>query len=193
MSFGFDGIPSAAQQSGCPDPGACAPAPSIRRPFKAIGRNPAALARALCHPEACPENEQDRRMLHHTRLHPHVHLIRWRAHRAAQRVIVGLALILLGIGYLLRGQGLISTQDLWLVAPLVIALSGLVRLVGAPGIVNAVRALLRLAVAAYLVVVIEHIGGWTLAATWPVLLIAVGAGQITWALFGRRLLREGNW
>jgi len=132
-------------------------------------------------------------MFHHTRLHPHVHMIRWRAHRAAQRVIVGFGLILLGIGYLLRGQGLISTQDLWLVAPLVIALSGLVRLVAAPGIVNVVRALLRLAVAAYLVVVIEHIGGWTLAATWPVLLIAVGIGQVTWALFGRRLLQERNW
>jgi hypothetical protein len=129
-------------------------------------------------------------MFHHHRRYPRVRTV---GHRLAQRLITGSALILLGVGTLLRGQGLISTQELWLVAPLVIGLSGLARLVAAPGIVNTVRALLRLAVAAYLVVVIEHIGGWTLAATWPVLLIAVGIGQVTWALFGRRLRQEPNW
>jgi hypothetical protein len=126
-------------------------------------------------------------MFHHHRRYLHVHTV---GHRVAQRLITGGALILLGVGTLLRGRGLIDTQDLWLVLPLVIALSGLARLVAEPGIVNAVRALLRLAVAAYLVVVIEHVGGWTLAATWPVLLIAVGVGQVTGALSGRRLRQE---
>jgi hypothetical protein len=98
-----------------------------------------------------------------------------------------------GVGYLLRGQGLISTDDLWLIAPLLIALSGVARLVAAPGAISAVRAALRFAVAAYLVVVIEHIGGWTFAATWPVLLIAVGIGMVAHALFIRRRREEPNW
>jgi hypothetical protein len=130
-------------------------------------------------------------MRHHHR--SYVHVIRWRAHRAVHRVAVGTGLILLGIGYLLRGQGLISTSDLWLIAPLVIALSGVARLVVDPGVGTLVRALLRFAVAAYLVVVILHLGGWTLAATWPVLLIAVGIAQVARALFGRRRFEEPSW
>jgi len=132
-------------------------------------------------------------MFHHSRPHPYVHVLTLRGHRAVRRIVAGTALILLGVGALLRGQGLIDTADLWLVAPLVIALSGLVRLVVEPGLGSVLRAVLRLAVAGYLVVVIEHIGGWTLAATWPVLLIAVGAGQIVHALWNRRLREEPNW
>jgi hypothetical protein len=108
-------------------------------------------------------------------------------------VVGGGALILLGIGYLLKGMGLIGASDMWLIAPLLIALSGAVRLVVVPGIGSVVRALLRFAVAAYLVAVIEHVGGWTFAATWPVLLIAGGVATVTHALFGRRLREESNW
>ena len=132
-------------------------------------------------------------MFHHSRPHPYVHVLTLRGHRAVRRIVAGTALVLLGVAYLLRGQGLISTADLWLVAPLVIALSGVVRLVVEPGLGSALRAALRLAVAAYLVVVIEHIGGWTLASTWPVLLIAAGAGQIVHALYSHRMREEPNW
>jgi len=132
-------------------------------------------------------------MFHYRRPHPYDHVLRLRGHRAVRRVVTGGALILLGIGYLLRQQGLISSNDMWLIAPLVIALSGVARLVAAPGVGSAVRALLRFGVAVYLVVVIEHLDGWTLAATWPALLIAVGIGQIAHALCGRRLREEPNW
>ncbi len=132
-------------------------------------------------------------MFDYARPHPYVHVLRLSGHRAVRRVVTGGALILLGVGYLLRAQGVISSADLWLIAPLLIALSGIVRLVMQPGLASAVRAVLRFGVAAYLVVVIEHIGGWTFAATWPVLLIAVGIGQIAYALSSRRLREEPNW
>jgi hypothetical protein len=132
-------------------------------------------------------------MFDYIRPTPHVHIFRLRGHRKVRRVVTGGALILLGIGYLLRGQGLISTNDLWLIAPVLVALSGVARLVAAPGWGSVVRAGLRLAIAAYLVVVIEHVGGWTLAATWPVLLIAVGIAQVARAVCGRRLIQEPNW
>ena len=132
-------------------------------------------------------------MFHHSRPHSYVRVLTLRGHRAVRRVVAGTTFILLGVGCLLRGQGLISTADLWLVAPLVVALSGVVRLVVQPGLGSALRAALRFALAAYLVVVIEHIGGWTLASTWPVLLIAAGAGQIAHALWNHRLREEPNW
>jgi hypothetical protein len=132
-------------------------------------------------------------MFHYSRPHSFVHVLVLRGHRAARRVVTGGLLVILGIGYLLRGQGLITTADLWLVAPLVIALSGVVRLVVQPGVRSLIGAALRLGVAVYLVVVIEHIGGWTLSATWPVLLIAAGAAQIVHAMFSRRLHKEPNW
>ena len=129
----------------------------------------------------------------YSRPHPVVHVTRLRGHRTLRRVFAGSALILLGIGYLLKDRGLIAGNDLWLIAPALIALSGVVRLVAVPGIVSIARAVARFAVAAYLVVVIEHIGGWTFNATWPVLLIAVGVAQLAHALYGRRLREEPNW
>jgi hypothetical protein len=132
-------------------------------------------------------------MFRHSRPHPHVHIVRWHAFRAVRRVTVGTAFILMGIAALLRSQGVITQQELWLVLPGAVALSGLVRMVAFPGAASLVGGLVRLAIAAYLVVVIEHIGGWTLAATWPVLLIAVGTGMVAHALLGQRWHEEPNW
>ena len=132
-------------------------------------------------------------MFRYSRPHPHVHVLRLRGHRTIRRLFTGAALILFGVGCLLKNQGLIGSAELWLVAPALIALSGLARLVAAPGAVNVVRAVVRLAVAAYLVVVIEHIGGWTFAATWPVLLIGVGGSMLGYELLVRRSSREPNW
>jgi hypothetical protein len=132
-------------------------------------------------------------MFRHSRPHPHVHVIRWQAFRAVRRIVVGAALILMGIGTLLKSQGLITQQELWLVLPGAIALSGLVRMVVRPGIASMIGALVRFGITAYLVVIIEHIGGWTLAATWPVLLIAVGVGTVAHGLVGQHWREEPNW
>jgi hypothetical protein len=132
-------------------------------------------------------------MFHYSRPRPYVHVFGLRGHRLIRRLFTGAALVLLGIGFLLKNQGLVGTSELWLIAPALIALSGLARLIAAPGAVNAVRALLRLGVAAYLVVVIEHIGGWTFAATWPVLLIVVGGSMLGYELLVRRPSQERNW
>ncbi|MBW8778301.1 MAG: hypothetical protein JF585_03670 [Burkholderiales bacterium] len=132
-------------------------------------------------------------MFHYSRPRPYVHVFSLRGHRLIRRLFTGGALVLLGIGFLLKNQGLVGARELWLIAPALIALSGLARLIAAPGAVNAVRALLRLGVAAYLVVVIEHIGGWTFAATWPVLLIVVGGSMLGYEWLVRRHSRERNW
>jgi hypothetical protein len=132
-------------------------------------------------------------MFHYSRPRPYVHVFSLRGHRLIRRLFTGTALVLLGIGFLLKNQGLVGATELWLIAPALIALSGLARLIAAPGAVNAVRALLRLGVAAYLVVVIEHIGGWTFAATWPVLLIGVGGSMLGYELLVRRPSQERNW
>ena len=133
-------------------------------------------------------------MFDYSRPHPRVHVLRLRGHRVLRRVFAGSLLILLGIGYLLKNEGLIDAHELWLVAPAAIALSGLARLVAAPGAINLARAVLRLGVAAYLVAVIEHIGGWTFAATWPVLLIVAGGSMLAYELLVRgRSTEEPNW
>lgn len=132
-------------------------------------------------------------MFHYTRPRPYVHIFQLQGHRMIRRVSTGAALILLGVGFLLKNQGLIGASELWLIAPALIALSGLARLITAPGAVNAVRAVLRLAVAAYLVVVIERVGGWTFSATWPVLLIVAGGSMLGYEWLARRPSREGHW
>ncbi len=140
-------------------------------------------------------------MFRHHRPHSRVHVIGWdlgwHASRVVRRLVFGTALVLFGVGALLQGRGLISGAELWLIAPIAIALSGAARLAMSPTLVNLGRALVRLALAAYLVVVIEHIGGWTLAATWPVLLIVGGAAMVGRALFVDRARgnagEEPNW
>jgi hypothetical protein len=133
-------------------------------------------------------------MIEYHRPHPFVHVVRLRGNRVIRHVAWGGALIAVGVAWLLKGQGLISEHELWLIAPALIALSGLARLAAAPNAAGVVHAVIRFAIAAYLVVVIENLGGWTLAATWPVLLIAVGAGNIAHALSGRRYAeQEPNW
>jgi len=132
-------------------------------------------------------------MFRHSDPLPHGHIVRWEGHRIIRRLTAGAALILLGIGSLLKGQGLITANELWLVLPGAIALSGVVQLVVCPSVGSAVGALIRFAIAAYLVVVIQHIGGWTFAGTWPVLLIAAGTAMVARALLGRRLHEEPNW
>ena len=56
-------------------------------------------------------------MFRYSRPHPHVHILRRHGYRAVRRVVAGAALILLGIGCLLKSQGLISRDELWLLLP----------------------------------------------------------------------------
>ena len=135
-------------------------------------------------------------MFHHVRSHrhAHVHVWRMRGNRLSRHLAWGGSLIAVGVGYLLKAQGLISDHELWLIAPALIALTGLARLASAPDAGGVVHAVLHLAIAAYLVIVIEHVGGWTFAATWPVLLIAAGVANVAGALACRgRAAQEPNW
>jgi hypothetical protein len=132
-------------------------------------------------------------MFEYHRPHRFVHIVRLRGHRVAHHLGWGGALIAIGVAWLLKGQGLISAHELWLIAPALLAMSGLARLAVGRDAHSVVHAVVRLAIAAYLVIVIEQVGGWTLAATWPVLLIAVGVVHVAHALFDRRARQEPNW
>lgn len=134
-------------------------------------------------------------MFDHYQPHPHVHVLRLRGNRAVRRVVAGTALILFGSGWLLRNQGLITSEQLWLVGPLAIALGGIAHLAFARGTGGVVRGVLALLLAGYFAVVIEHVGGITFGTSWPVLLIALGLSSIARAVFGRRDLacEEPNW
>ena len=123
----------------------------------------------------------------HRHRYPHAFVLR------VHRLVVGGALLVFGAAELLVGQGVLTRQELWLALPAVIAWSGAVRLAVRRSLHGVAGALLRFAVAAYLVVVIEHLGGWTLAATWPVLLIAAGIGTIAHALAHRDMPEEPTW
>jgi hypothetical protein len=134
-------------------------------------------------------------MFDHHRPHPHVHVLRFRGHRAIRRAVTGTALILFGSGWLLHGQGVITREQLWLILPAVLAVGGLVRLAFARDAAAVVRGVLAVALAAYFTLVIEHVGGMTFATTWPVLLIAAGLGSVARAVVGRRDdgCEEPNW
>jgi hypothetical protein len=102
--------------------------------------------------------------------------------RPGYHVWWGGTLIAAGIIVLLEHRGVITHDELWLIAPAAIAWSGLVRMALDRSAYALLAGVARLSAAAYLVVVIEHVGGWTLGATWPVLLIAVGLSSIAEAM-----------
>ena len=113
------------------------------------------------------------------------HLRRSPLHRLRHHLSWGGALIAAGVIVLLEHQGVLSHHELWLIAPAALAWSGLVRVALDHSLYALAAAAARLVVAAYLFAVIEQVGGWTFASTWPVLLIAVGVSNIAGALLGR--------
>jgi hypothetical protein len=124
------------------------------------------------------------------RSHRHAYLRTWherdlRRHHLRSHLTLGGALVAFGLAWLLKGWGLLGEDALWLVAPGVLAWSGLVQLALDRSGYSIVRATIRFALAAYLFLVIEQIGGLTWAATWPVLLIAAGIATVVDALFVR--------
>ena len=120
--------------------------------------------------------------------HPRfVHVVRLhRGSRLARHLTFGGALVLVGLALLARQQGWIAGHEFALVIPAAFAWGGAVRLVLARDLAALGGALVRLAFAAYLVVVIEHLGGWTFQSTWPVLLIGVGVLSVLRGLFESR-------
>lgn len=120
--------------------------------------------------------------------HPRfVHVVRLhRGSRLARHLVFGGALVLVGLALLAREQGWLAGHDFALVVPAALAWSGAVRLAFARDLAAFGGALVRLALAAYLVVVIEHLGGWTFQATWPVVLIGVGVLSVIRGLFEAR-------
>jgi hypothetical protein len=108
-----------------------------------------------------------------------------RRHHRRSHLVFGGALVAFGLAWLLQGWGLIAMSEVWLAAPVVLVGSGLVRLARDRSAASVVRALIRFALAAYLFVVIEQVGGLTWAATWPVLLIAAGLATVVDALLVR--------
>jgi len=117
--------------------------------------------------------------------HHRLRLVPDPAHRLHRHLVWGGALIAAGLAALLHGQGLFPARDAWLLVPAVLVWSGAVRLVLEPGARSVLRALARFALAAYLVVVILHVGGLTFQATWPVLLITAGLANVAHALLPR--------
>jgi len=128
-------------------------------------------------------------MIHrrHHRFH-HYHFRRFLEtpqHRLRRHLSWGGILIAFGAAVLLHGQALISAREIWLAAPVALVWSGLVRIAVDRDATAFVRALIRFAVAAGLVVVIEQVGGWTFATAWPVLLIAFGLATLARAIWPR--------
>ena len=122
---------------------------------------------------------------------PAVLAISLEGHRLRRRLVFGGALVIAGILWLLERHGALAPDELWLVAPAVLAWSAAVRLAIRPSALSVVGAFVRLALAAYLVTVIEHLGGWTFAQTWPVLLIGYGLAHVAGALAWRRCAGAG--
>jgi len=109
----------------------------------------------------------------------------YRRYRLRKHLGLGGALVAVGVAWLLQAWGVIGAEGLWLAVPAILAWSGLVRLALDRTALSVVRALIRFALAAYLVVVIEDIGGLSWSTTWPVLAIAAGIAIVADALFVR--------
>jgi hypothetical protein len=133
-------------------------------------------------------------MFHRRYRHAFAHVVdgrELRRHHLRSHLVLGGALVAIGLAWLLHGWGMIGDSEAWLAAPAVLAWSGLVRLAFDRDVASIVRATISFALAAYLVVVIEQVGGLTWGAAWPVLMIAAGVGTLIDALIVRSRARDG--
>ena len=116
----------------------------------------------------------------------------YRRYHLRRHLVVGGAFVALGLAWLLQAWGVIGAEGLWLAAPAILAWSGLVRIALDRSALSVVRAVVRFALAAYLVVVIEDIGSLSWSTTWPVLAIAAGIAIVVDALFARTRTSDGE-
>jgi len=132
------------------------------------------------------------RRRHHYAQRYFLHPEDYRRYRLRKHLGLGGALVAVGLAWLLQAWGMIGAEGLWLAVPAIIAWSGLVRIALDRSALSVVRALVRFALAAYLVVVIEDVGGLSWSTTWPVLAIAAGIAIVADALFARARGGDGE-
>lgn len=94
--------------------------------------------------------------------------------RGPRRTFWGLALIVTGCIFLGARLGYYDVEIGWHFFPAIIGVFGLMSLVFARNFNDVVRGVFRIALAAWLFVCFEEIGGWTFHDTWPAILIAYG-------------------
>jgi hypothetical protein len=126
--------------------------------------------------------------LRHRHRYAQVHFLHegdFHRHHLRRHLVLGGALVAVGLAWLLEAWGLLGAGGLWLAVPAILAWSGLVRIALDRTALSVVRAFVRFALAAYLVMVIEDVGGLSWSTTWPVLAIAAGIAIVVDALFVR--------
>jgi hypothetical protein len=106
--------------------------------------------------------------------------------RLAHDLTWGGALIVIGAFWWSQGNGWFASQGAWLLAPALIAWSGLVSIVVERSGWDVASGVTRIAVAAYLYIVVAHVGGLDFDDTWPLALIALGAVTLARGLFDRK-------
>lgn len=106
--------------------------------------------------------------------------------RLAHAVTWGGALIVIGVAWLLQGSDWFLPPGLWRDAlPALFAWAGLVSLALDHTARGLVRGVQQLAIAGWLYVVLNRIGGYSWWDTWPVLLVIAGLSIVARALFDR--------
>lgn len=96
------------------------------------------------------------------------------ARQAGKKVIVGVMMVLVGICFMLEQQGYIASMQIGYIWPLIFCLFGLNRIVFARYDYDRVKGLMQIFVGFWVFACLEHLWGWTFAATWPMILIASG-------------------
>lgn len=109
------------------------------------------------------------------------------SHPPRKQIIWGLALIVLGGLFFADRAGAIDIGPVWRYWqywPLAVVFAGLVDLIGASGLGEAIDALLLMALGSWLYACLQGLWGWSFASTWPILLVAFGLGMIAKGMDG---------
>lgn len=107
--------------------------------------------------------------------------------RARKSMLWGLVLIALGALFLADKAGAVDIGPVWHYWefwPLAVVFAGLVDLVAASGLREAVDAVLVMALGSWLFACLQGLWGWSFASTWPILLVAFGVGMIAKGMDG---------
>ncbi len=98
--------------------------------------------------------------------------------RNGLHLLLGIVLVIAGSALLLDNQGLISIGSLWRYWPLLLAIGGIVKIVGAQTRAEQGSGVGLLIIGFWLAASLLHWWDLSFAETWPVVFIAIGASTL---------------
>ena len=108
------------------------------------------------------------------------------AYKVRSQILLGVLFIVAGVLFLLHTLGIFYANSVWHLAPLVLVLFGLNRVIGFESSGQLIGGFWLITVGLWLYICLEKMWGINFQNSWPIFIIATGVGQLIKVLVDRK-------